>query len=542
EGDEVRDVPHPLAPDGPETYDYQLVDSLRIELPGRTIRALEIAFRPRDFAEPRIVGSLFLDADGGELVRMQFSFTRAAYLDESLEDIAVILENGLWDGRYWLPRQQEIEIRRRTTWLDVPARGIIRGRWDVDGYVFNQDPPGAVFLGPEIVATPSARDSFDWRESLDDAVAAELGPRPTLRMDDVRIVAQRLAGPRSISGLRTHGPSVESASEVLHVNRVEGMAIGVGYVVRPAAGPLRIRGWGGYGFSGHRVTGGVALSYQLGGWRLGLSGRREIRDFADTPAISGVLNSFLAQELGQDYGDYVLLDRARIEAAARAIVVGVAFVATDSLMGAAQPLTGTYRPNAPLGSGDWWTADVAVGGRTGGIVGGYARGSVAVEGGAQRGRRYVRLVGRGAAEQALGPGRLGLRADVGWGSDDLPPHRLFVLGGRGSLVGEPYRAYGGRTAVVARLEWSVALPAPAIALGRYASTGRQLGLAPYVAAGWTARPLTDLPWRASDGIRPVVGVTVEAFHRLLLVEFGWGVRDGGLEVTVDVRRDLWPML
>jgi len=542
EGDEVRDVPHPLAPDGPALYDYALVDSIRIDLPGRAIRALEVAFRPRDFDAPRIVGSLFLDADGGELVRMQFSFTRAAYLDDSLEDIAIVLENGLWDGRYWLPRQQEIEIRRRTTWLDVPARGIIRGRWDVDGYEFNLALPATTFLGPEIVTAPTARDSFPWRGDLDEALAAELGPRLTLRMDDVREIALDLAGPRSISGLRTHGLSVESASQAFHVNRVEGLAMGLGYAVRPAAGPFRVRAWGGYGVSGDRLTGGLALTYQAGGLRLGASGRREIRDLADEPSISGVLNTFLAQELGHDYGDYVRLDRVGVDLTARAWTMRVEFVATDSLVTAGEPLTGTYRPNPALGSGNWWTGAASIRGRTGGIVGGSARGSVVVEGGLQDDRSYSRLRAVGEATVPLGPGRFGLRAEAGWGTDALPPHRVFVLGGRGSLVGEPYRAFGGRAVGVARLSWSVPLPAPAIALGRYASSGRQLELAPFVAAGWAGRPIVGLPWTESDGIRPVLGVTLEAFHRLLLIELGWGLRDGGVGVTVDVRRDLWPLL
>jgi hypothetical protein len=542
EGDEVRDVPHPLAPDGPTLYDYALVDSIRIELPGRTVRALELAFRPRDFGAPRIVGSLFLDADGGDLVRMRFSFTRAAYLDESLEDIAVVLENGLWDGRYWLPRQQEIEIRRRTTWLDVPARGIIRGRWDVDGYEFDLGLPAATFLGPEIVAGAGARDSFPWRETLDDALAAELGPRLALRMDDVREVARGIAGPRSISGLRTHGLSIESASQAFHVNRVEGLSLGLGYAVRPAAGPFRARAWGGYGFSGRRVTGGVAMTYQTAGLRLGASARREIRDLADEPSVSGVVNTFLSQELGLDFGDYVRLDRAGVEVAARAWSMRVEFVATDSLTVAAEPLTGTYRPNPALGSGDWWTGTVAIGGRTGGIVGGAARGSVEVEGGLQRDRGYTRLRATAEATVPVGPGRLGLGGAAGWSTDDLPPHRAFVLGGRGSLVGEPYRAYGGRAVGHARLSWSVPLPAPAIPLGRYASTGRQLELAPYVAAGWAGRPIAGLPWEATDGIRPVLGVTVQALHRLLLIELGWGLRDGGVGLTVDIRRDLWPLL
>jgi hypothetical protein len=542
DGDEVRDVPHPLAPDGPTLYDYALVDSIRIELPGRIVRAHEIAFRPRDFGAPRIVGSLFLDADGGDLVRMRFSFTRAAYRDESLEDIAVVLENGLWDGRYWLPRQQEIEIRRRATWLDVPARGIIRGRWDVDGYEFDVGVPATTFLGPEIVTGAGARDSFAWRETLDEALAAELGPRLALRMDDVRDVARGIAGPRSISGLRTHGLSIEAASDVLHVNRVAGLSLGLGYAVRPAAGPFRLRAWGGYGFSGGRVTGGLALAYETAGLRLGAFGRREIRDLADEPTVSGVVNTFLAQELGMDYGDYVRLDRVGIELMARAWSLRAEFVATDSLMVAAEPLTGTYRPNPALGSGNWWTGAVSLSGRTGGIVGGAAHGSVEIEGGLQGDRAYTRLRAVGEATVPFGPGRLGVRTGAGWSTDDLPPHRAFVLGGRGTLVGEPYRAYGGRAMGYARLSWSVPLPAPAITLGRYASSGRQLEVAPYVSAGWAARPIGGGPWAATDGVRPVLGVTVEAFHRLLLVEFGWGLRDGGVGLTVDVRRDLWPLL
>jgi hypothetical protein len=542
EGDEVRDVPHPLAPDGPDLYDYALVDSLRIELPGRTVRALELAFRPRDFGLPRIVGSLFLDADGGELVRMQFSFTRAAYLDESLEDIAVVLENGLWDGRYWLPRQQEIEIRRRSTFLDVPARGIIRGRWDVDGYEFNRDPPASLFVGPEIVTGPGARDAFPWRESLDDAVVVELGPRLTLRMDDVREVARDLAGPRSLSGLRPHGLSVASASQLVHVNRVEGLAVGLGYAVRPGAGPLQARVWGGFGFSGDRVTGGLALTYQTGSLRVGASARREIRDLADEPSISGVVNTFLAQELGWDFGDYVRLERAGVELAARAWRMRVEFVATDSLTTSARPMRGTYRANPPLGSGDWWTGTVTLGGRVGGIVGGTARGSVEIEGGLAGDRTYSRLRGAGEVSLPAGPGRLALRVEAGWGSDSLPRHRVFVLGGRGSLVGEPFRAYGGRGAALGRLSWSVAVPAPAITLGRYASSGRQLEVAPYVAVGWVTRPLAGLRWVHSDGPRPVLGLTVEAFHRLLLIDVGWGLRAGGVGVAVDVRRDFWPLL
>lgn len=542
EGDEVRDVPHPLAPDGPDHYDYVLVDSLRIALPGRVIRALEVAFRPKAFDEPRIVGSVFLDADGGELVRMQFSFTRAAYLDQSLEDIAVVLENGLWDGRYWLPRQQEIEIRRRTTWLDVPARGIIRGRWEIDSYAFNRDLPARLFSGPEIVAAPTARDSFPWQGSLDEAVEGVLGPRVALRMDDVRDAARGLAGPRSISGLRTHGLSVTGASDLLRVTRVTGVALGAGYMVRPGAGPFRVRGWVGVGISGGRVTGGGEASLRSGGWLVSATGERAIRDVSDEPTISGVLNSFLAQERGHDYGDYVRLDRFEVSVSRRGLAVRAGHVTADSLTTTATPVRGSYAPNPDLGSGGWWYGGVTVRGRAGGIVGMTTTGALHVEGGAQTGRAYARVAGEGRAEFPVGPGAVRLSARAAVGSDDLPPHRALVMGGRGTLVGEPYRGYGGRTMVLARAGWAVPLPAPAVSLGRYASTGRQLLVTPYVAAGVAARPFPGLPWAASDGVRPVLGASVEAFHRLLLLEFGWAPRSGSVGFTVDVRRDLWPIL
>src|SRR5436190_605204 len=122
DGDEVKDVPHPLGPGGPELYDYALADSLTIQLPDRRVRVYQVLVRPREFSAPRVVGSLFMDMDTAELVRFRFSFTPAAYRDNTLEDITVVLDNGLWFGRYWLPRRQEIEIRRRMSYLELPVR------------------------------------------------------------------------------------------------------------------------------------------------------------------------------------------------------------------------------------------------------------------------------------------------------------------------------------------------------------------------------------------------------------------------------------
>src|SRR2546425_2316310 len=173
EGDEVRDVPHPLAPVGPDLYDYALGDSTIIAFPQREVRVVGLAVRPKSYDAPRIVGTLYLDAGTADLVRMAFNFTPRAYLDPSLEDVSIALDNALWEGRFWLPFRQEIEIRRRAAWLDMPARGIIRGRWEIDGYALNLGLATSWFQGEEITALPKAeRDSFPWTEPLDAAVQA----------------------------------------------------------------------------------------------------------------------------------------------------------------------------------------------------------------------------------------------------------------------------------------------------------------------------------------------------------------------------------
>src|SRR5687767_15283637 len=98
EGDEVSDVPHPLSADGLLQYDYAIRDSLQIRLGPRTLDVYEVRVRPRNDREPRAVGAVYIDRESGEVVRMAFSFTRAALKDKELEDVSVVLENGLIDG------------------------------------------------------------------------------------------------------------------------------------------------------------------------------------------------------------------------------------------------------------------------------------------------------------------------------------------------------------------------------------------------------------------------------------------------------------
>src|SRR5207245_4942044 len=106
----------------------------------------------------------------------------------------------------------------------------------------------------------------------------------------------------------------------------------------------------------------------------------------------------------------------------------------------------------------------------------------------------------------LGSTRLLARAQLGLASAALPPHRTFVLGGRGTLLGEAFRTWGGRRMALVHLEWRVPLSFASIALGSWARTPGRLTVAPYVAAGSADRPVVGTPWSAAPGARTPLGL------------------------------------
>jgi len=548
EGDEVRDVPHPLSPAGLAAYDYALGDSLAIRTAAGTTVVREVQVRPRSFARPLVVGTLYLDVATAQLVRFRFSFTPPAYLDPQLEDISIVLENSLFEQRYWLPYRQEIEIRRRTRWLDFPARGIIRGRWEIEGYDFNVPLPDEMFHGPAIAGLthPAPTDST-WDEPLKQAVAGVAVPVNQQDMDALRVEVERIAGARALSGLPSNRLAAGSVSDVIHVNRVQGLALGFGGVIGLKERRIELRPSIAYGTSDHRVTGGVEVTAGLGATQVSLTADSRIRDLSDVPVISPVLNSVLSQEAGNDHGDYVQVRGGAIGVRHRvsgrtAVRLTAGVEDSRSLETTASPANGTYRPNPVLGSGTRGVGAIELERASGGMaVHQDLQGRVRLEGGTGP-DDYARLTLEGRWLTTLGGHELVSRAYVGTGTDGLPAYRSFVMGGRGTLLGEPFRAYGGREMALGQVEWRFEAPIPAISLGSFASTGPRLTVAPFVALGAAGRSIAGLPWAASDGVRPVAGVALEWFMRLIRIEAGIGLRTGDFGLTVDVNRDWWGLL
>src|SRR2546429_3272326 len=95
EGDEVRDVPHPLSPVGLQVYDFAIHDSLQIRLADRVLDVYEVRARPRDGRQPPTVCAVYFDGEPGEAGRRAFRFTRAALIAKDLADQSPVPEYGL---------------------------------------------------------------------------------------------------------------------------------------------------------------------------------------------------------------------------------------------------------------------------------------------------------------------------------------------------------------------------------------------------------------------------------------------------------------
>ena len=546
DGDEVLDVPHPLSSGGPLLYDYATGDTITVALPGHEVQVVVLQVRPKDFRAPRIVGTAYLDVKTADLVRLAFNFTPAAYRDPALEDVSIVLDNALYEGRWWLPRHQEVEIRRRATMLDLPARGIIRGRWEVDRYDINTGLTAAWFAGPEISAAPkAARDTFPWRTSLEAAIQDVAEPVRQNDLAAVRAEVARIAGRRVLSGVRRGGLGVRGLSDLLHANRVQGLVPGAGAVYRAGAIEGRVRV--GYGFADRRVDAALSGRVAQGAGTFSASVYREVRDVGDVLIVSPMINSLGSQEFGDDYGDYVRISGGRIawRRPAGASVewqLGAARENVTSPPVRAAPATGRFRPNPELGG--YGVDAVTLGVRRpseGFAVRRDRYFDVSLEAGrVDGGATYLRLAGAAHVLVPLRRTRVLARVQGGLGSADLPAHRAFVLGGRGTLLGDEFRAWGGHAIALAHLEWRVPAPFPSLALGP-ARTPGTIMLAPYIAAGWTERPVAGAPWRATPGVRVTAGAGIE-WLGVFRLEVGYGVQSRRAHVTFDVTRDFWSVL
>ena len=572
EGDEVRDVPHPLSRDGLSLYDFAIADSLRILLPGREVNVYEVRVRPKDDRQARVVGAVYIDREAGQVVRMALSFTRAALLDTQLEDVSIVLENRLVEGRFWLPSRQEIEIRRTGTWLDYPVRGIIRGRWEIGDYAINQGLSYAMFGGIEIVQAPPAEQKRHvWSTPR---VLDSLPPDVRVTTDaDVRRVqeeARALVRARALQRTRTVALSARGISDFVRFDRVEGLALGGGLTQRLGAG-LSIAGRARYGLDDHATKWQARLGWQNGsGTSVRAFVQRDFGELGDEPERSRAVNSLAAQEFGSDYTDPYEVEG-----------LGIAFEHAPT----GEPL---WRFEVAYESMHTLTANATpVAGRFLGLVdvspNHYARFSLrrerptslwllgtelrtAVELRTLRAEseplactathcfpRFTTLRGSFVAnlERPIGRQRLVLHTIAGavGGRDDVvPAQELFYFGGPMTAPGYDFHQLVGRAGLSQRLEWRFPVPFVAIPLGRFGKVPASATLAPYaqvVAIGGAPIAVSrdGLPFpSAIPGGYPSVGMGLLTFFDLVRFDVSRGLRHGRWLFSFDVNPEFWSVL
>lgn len=564
DGDEVRDVLHPAAGAAPSIYDYRLADSSSIRLPGvaEPVRVYKLEVRPRDPSVPALVGAVYVDRRAGDIVRMDFTFTPSSYVDRQLDFINIRMENGLYKGRFWLPIQQQVEIRRQLPELGLPAGGMIRGTMRISNYRFNQGLSPALFRGRRVVSVPqSQRESFAFEEEID-AELREAGLSPATELGDVRAQAAELLGRRLLSGLPGSRVDLAGATRTLRYNRAEGLALSAGYRITPAERTsLALRA--GIATATLRPFAEAEAWRGALGDRIGVAGYfRQPRDVGYGPVISGAMNSLSALLAGSDYSDpfYASGGELRAEtplggwtavAAVRVEKHEQARLASDfSLFGGSNP----FRPVPEIAEGTLAGGTLSLRREAPELV---ARGlslALTVDGGVLRSDAYAEdpVFARPRGDVSLTfrhprNGELALEGSAGAALGTVPAQAQWRVGGRGTVPGYDFRSYGGDAYGFGRATFAWDMARPFI-------RGRVFG-----AAGWTGDvfhkapeiPIDDPDFVAEPGLFPIrrrggmasVGVGMGLFYDVLRVDLARGIGgDGRWEVIVEANPTFWDFL
>ena len=155
---------------------------------------------------------------------------------------------------------------------------------------------------------------------------------------------------------------------------------------------------------------------------------------------------------------------------------------------------------------------------------------------------YGRAFGAARWQAPVGHTRVVVRAAAGVLAGQAPRHRAFVLGGRGTLLGEAFRGTGGRRMALTSLEWQLPVRIPEIRLGSFAGTGPALTVAPNVAVGWTGGRVQGFFAAPAGGPQAAFGLAFAWFHDLIRLDVGYGARSRRFAAAVDVSRDFWDIL
>ena len=535
DGDEVSSVIHPLAPGAAARYEYLLGDSITVAFADGLdpVRVYEVQVRPRDPDQPGFVGTLFLDRETAAVVRMNFTFTPASYVDRQLDYIRVSLENSLWDRRYWLPYRQSLEIRRKLPFFDLPVGSVIRGRWEIGGYKFEADLPDLFFLGPPIVRNPDPMLAFPFERDLYAQVDEE-GLAPTAELIDIEAEATRLVRGRYLSGLRRLRVALPPLSEALRYNRAEGWVTQGGFNLR-ATNRLHLATLLGYAHAGDRPLGRVSAVFEdpdrerpsIIGFDLFL---REPRDIGPVPGSSRVMNTLSSLLYQTDWTDPYFATGARARAGRSFGPVSTQAEIRYERHHSARVAVGGepdgWRPVRTIDEGDLTSVRLSASLGSPDRLFGAAGGTWGSFDGAAYQKASLHLA---AGRRWLAHGvELRSTLDAAAVSEGAPPQSLYLLGGRETLPGYDYRSLAGNAFWLLRVEGSHDLLGPWLRIRGTGAAGRTRLTSAELPESWNARPPRITRFSAGMGL--ALG------WDLVQIDVVRGLNGGSWEVVLDLNR------
>ncbi len=318
-------------------------------------------------------------------------------------------------------------------------------------------------------------------------------------------------------------------------------------------GTSTVRAWGRYGVADARWKGGAELTLPLPlAGPLALRASRDFRDAGDLAERSLIVNSFVAQEFGEDLTQPV---ESRVVGAR--LTLG-RFAETrwslDATWGRELPLAVTARPvtgqfNPTLAALDARGLSVSLLAES--APWRVTETHTATVRGELRHLRQDAALGRYSGWRAtaqaeyqapLGGGTLVSHSFVGvvTGSARSLPQQRILLGGPVSGPGYGFHTLVGEAAGFQRLEWRREVPFVSIPLATYGRVPGRATAAPFVHAVWVdRRTASALP---SGGWYPSLGLGWELAGGLLRADVARAWRGGGWYLGLDVGRMFWGLL
>jgi hypothetical protein len=560
DGDEVTDVVHPAASGAEAVYEYLLSDSLTLRLPGaeEPVRVYELRVRPRNLSRPGFLGSVFVERRAGDIVRMDFTFTESSYVDRYLDYINISLDNGLWRGRFWLPNQQRVEIRRRIPELDIPAGSVIRANMRIGNYRFDEPMPPGFFSGDPVVALPRAqREDFPFEEDIHAEVRAEgIGPQAELR--EIRRLAAELVKDETLRRSAELRFRIGSASDVFRYGRAEGVVLGAGAGIETVPGlQMDVRAGWAFG-AGHPLA---SLSLSSGLASTSVRARfyaNDPRDLGVGAVTSGALNTLSAVLVGEDHFDpyYVSGASLRLRQALSPVwslsLEGYAERQREANLNSSFSFFGDLRPVKPIDP-----TDLMLGGRlelrraapaeasewlTGSISADFgemdpAPGSVASAVGASPSYFRPRIETQWGRRWGARATELTVSGGGGFTVGEASVQGLYLIGGRGTVPGYPFRRFGGDRFVTLGATLAADLWQPWL-------RARAFG-----AVGWTdvtgagAEAYARSGARTTGALLPSLGIGAGIFHDIVRIDVARGLgTEGRWEIIVEANQSFWDFL